>query len=513
MLAGTADTLCLDRDADALAREDDGNLEARTRPDDLSYVIYTSGSTGAPKGVLVTDANVVRLFESTRHQFDFGEHDVWTMFHSPTFDFSVWEIWGALLHGGRLVVVPYETARSPDALIDLMAAERVTVLNQTPTAFWEFMRAESVRERPLPSLRLIFCGGEKLDIGPLRRWFERHGDRVKLVNGYGITETTVFVTFREIQPGDLAKPGSPIGRPLPDLDVYLLDRRGRLVPVGVTGEIHVGGAGLARGYLNRPELTAERFQPHPFSSSRTARLYSSGDLARHRTDGDLEFLGRMDDQIKIRGFRVEPGEIEAAIRDYAGVREAVVAMQEPAPGDRRLVAYVVWEVPNTDSGGLRRFVETRLPDYMVPASFVAMPALPHTSSGKVDRSSLPMPEPARGGDDGFVAPRDAVERLLADVWCELLRVERVSALDDFFDLGGHSLLAIRLISRVRELLSVELPVRAVFESSSLAGMAAAIVERGEARGYVERAAELSLHLRTLSDEEVGRLLARERELP
>ena len=321
----------------------DTDPDAASAPDDLAYVIYTSGSTGKPKGVLVTHANVTRLFSATDPWFAFGPHDVWTLFHSYAFDFSVWELWGALLYGGRLVIVPYWVSRDPAAFRKLLVDERVTILNQTPSAFRQLIQAD-LAEAPAPyALREIIFGGEALELQSLKPWIERYGDaKPRLVNMYGITETTVHVTYRPITRADVeAGRGSVIGRPIPDLYIRLLDERGEPVPVGVPGEIWVGGAGVANGYLNRPELTAQRFVTDPFDPSRSARLYRAGDLARRLPDGDLEFLGRIDAQVKIRGFRIELGEIEAALNAHPMVRQSAVITREARPGDMRLVAYIV----------------------------------------------------------------------------------------------------------------------------------------------------------------------------
>jgi amino acid adenylation domain-containing protein len=334
----------LDPDWSAFASHSDENLASGATADNLAYIIYTSGSTGHPKGTLVTHWNVVRLMHATRHWFSFDENDVWTLFHSYAFDFSVWEIWGALLYGGRLVVVPYWTSRSVDSFFDLLVAEGATVLNQTPSAFRQLIKLieDSGREPDL-QLRLVIFGGEALDLPALKPWFDRYGDeRARLVNMYGITETTVHVTYRPVTASDLIRADSSvIGAPIPDLGTYILDNCMQLVPVGVPGEIFVGGEGLSRGYLNRPELTAERFVPHPFAARPGARLYRSGDLARRLPDGDVEYLGRVDHQVKIRGFRIETGEIEAALESHAEVEQAVVLCREDSPGDKRLVAYVV----------------------------------------------------------------------------------------------------------------------------------------------------------------------------
>jgi len=353
----------------------------------LAYVIYTSGSTGRPKGALITHGNVTRLFDATEPWFRFAERDVWTLFHSYAFDFSVWEIWGALLYGGRLVIVPWEVSRSPELFLDLLDRERVTVLNQTPSAFAQLAQAEAALPI-LRLLRLVIFGGEALDPASLEPWFERHGDaQPRLVNMYGITETTVHVTYRPLSMADARDARghhrSDIGVPIPDLSLAVLDRSLRPVPIGVPGELVVGGAGLARGYLGRPDLTAERFVPDPAGGRPGARLYRSGDLGRFLPNGEVEYLGRLDHQVKIRGFRIELGEIEAALAALAGVRQAVVVVRDDA-GDRRLVAYVVGDV---SAEALRQSLRERLPDSMVPAAFVMLDALPLTANGKVDRKA------------------------------------------------------------------------------------------------------------------------------
>ncbi|HEY0079187.1 MAG TPA: amino acid adenylation domain-containing protein [Pyrinomonadaceae bacterium] len=478
----------LDADWEAIASESEENCESRTTPDSLAYVIYTSGSTGRPKGVAVSHANVSRLLSSTQHWFNFNEQDVWTLFHSYAFDFSVWEIWGALAYGGKLVVVPYLVSREPEEFYRLLVAEGVTVLNQTPSAFRQLIRAEeSIGEAGGLSLRYVIFGGEALELQSLKPWFERHGEvRPQLVNMYGITETTVHVTYRPISVADLSHAGrSPIGCPIPDLQVYVLDRRQELVPVGVPGEMYVGGSGLARNYLKRPELTAERFIPNPFSTEPGARLYRTGDLARQLPGGDVEYLGRIDQQVKVRGFRIELGEIEAALAEQPGILEAVVVAREEG-GDKRLVAYVVTEDGEASVGELREALRSILPDYMIPSAFVSLDALPLTPSGKINRRALPAPDPQQySHETEFVAPRTVFEEMLAGIWQEVLRIERVGLGDNFFELGGHSLLATQVVSRVRESFRVELPVRRVFEHPTLAGLAANVENalKDEQRGF------------------------------
>ncbi|HVG08475.1 MAG TPA: non-ribosomal peptide synthase/polyketide synthase [Thermoanaerobaculia bacterium] len=452
-------------------------------PDFPAYVIYTSGSTGRPKGVVVTHANAARLFAATDAWFGFGPDDVWTLFHSYAFDFSVWELWGALLYGGRLVVVPYWVSRSPEAFYELVRDERVTVLNQTPSAFRQLVWAEQSiltslgQAEPDLALRYVVFGGEALELASLAPWYERHADdRPRLVNMYGITETTVHVTYRPLSRKDVEEAhGSVIGVPIPDLSLRVLDRDLRLQPIGVPGEIHVGGEGLALGYLGRPELTAERFVPDPFGPA-GARLYRSGDLARYLPDGDVEYLGRIDHQVKIRGFRIELGEIETALTLQPEIREAVVLAREDKPGDKRLVAYLVAE-RELPAGELRERLKAKLPEYMVPAAFVTLPALPLTSNGKVDRKALPAPEAASLAQKRErVAPRTGLELSLADLWQTALSSSwEVGIEDDFFELGGNSITGAILINRLQEVLGEIVHVVVIFDAPTIERMAAYLI--------------------------------------
>ncbi|MET4565058.1 non-ribosomal peptide synthetase DhbF [Bacillus subtilis] len=477
-----------------------GNPKNKDRTQPLSplntaYVIYTSGSTGVPKGVMIPHQNVTRLFAATEHWFRFSSDDIWTMFHSYAFDFSVWEIWGPLLHGGRLVIVPHHVSRSPEAFLRLLVKEGVTVLNQTPSAFYQFMQAE--REQPdlgqALSLRYVIFGGEALELSRLEDWYNRHPEnRPQLINMYGITETTVHVSYIELDRSMAAlRANSLIGCGIPDLGVYVLDERLQPVPPGVAGELYVSGAGLARGYLGRPGLTSERFIADPFGPPGT-RMYRTGDVARLRADGSLDYVGRADHQVKIRGFRIELGEIEAALVQHPQLEDAAVIVREDQPGDKRLAAYVIPSEETFDTAELRKYAAERLPDYMVPAAFMTMKELPLTPNGKLDRKALLAPDFAAAVTGR--GPRTPQEEILCDLFMEVLHLPRVGIDDRFFDLGGHSLLAVQLMSRIREALGVELSIGNLFEAPTVAGLA----ERLE-MGSSQSALDVLLPLRTSGD--------------
>ncbi len=458
----------------------DGYAESDPLPtlsaDNLAYVIYTSGSTGKPKGTLLTHRNALRLFSATEAWFGFDERDVWTLFHSYAFDFSVWEIFGALLYGGRLVIVPQWVSRSPEDFYRLLCREGVTVLNQTPSAFKQLMAVACSADMATqqPALRYVIFGGEALDLQSLRPWFQRFGDRQpQLVNMYGITETTVHVTYRPVSEADL-EGGlvSPIGGTIPDLSWYILDRDLNPVPRGAVGELYIGRAGLARGYLRRPGLSATRFVPNPFPGGAGERLYRTGDLARFQADGNIEYIGRIDHQVKVRGFRIELGEIEAALAGLAGVRDAVVLAHDGV-GGTQLVGYVVADSAEDAERlreSLRESLKRHLPDYMVPAHLMLLGRMPLTVNGKLDRQALPQPD-ASLSQQAYRAPGSELEQRIAAIWAEILGVERVGLDDNFFELGGHSLLATRVISRVRQEQQLDASLKALFERPVLEAFA------------------------------------------
>lgn len=514
-----ARVICLDAEWEQIARQSSENLEAAVRPQNAAYVIYTSGSTGAPKGVVVTHYNVVRLFQQTEPWFKFNSRDVWSLFHSYTFDFSVWEIWGALFYGGRIVVVPFLVSRAPDEFYQLLANEQVTVLNQTPSAFRQLIWAEANSRRPRElRLRYVVFGGEALELQSLKPWFERHGDEQPLlVNMYGITETTVHVTYRVIRRRDLeCGNGSVIGVPIPDLRLYLLDPALQPVPTGITGELYVGGAGVARGYLNRPELTEQRFLADPFSTEPGARLYRSGDLARFTATGELEYLGRLDLQVKIRGFRVELGEIGSALNQHTAIRESVVLADPDASGMTRLVAYIVAPGQPPTPQELRLHLKQSLPEHMVPEVFVSIEKIPLTNNGKVDRRALPSPDCSLKSHSPIAAlSQTPMEKLVARTWCEVLGKAQVASDENFFMSGGHSLAATQVIARLGAALNLELSVRLLFEAPTISALAKSIEnaqrQRGDQAAIIPRRGPTSgeewlTRLEQLTEEEVEQLL-------
>ncbi len=472
-------------------------VPAATLPDHAAYVIYTSGSTGRPKGVLVTHRNVLRLFDGCRRHFEFLPDDVWTYFHSFSFDFSVWEIWGALLHGARVVVVPYLLSREPAAFYQLLLDEGVTVLSQTPSAFQQLTAHEQSRGEAADelSLRYVIFGGEALDVASLRPWFARHGaDRPQLINMYGITETTVHVTYRRVVPEDLAA-GAPslIGRPLPDLQIHVLDRHGHPVPSGIKGELCVSGAGLARGYLNNPGATAEKFVAHPLAAGAGERLYRSGDLARRLPDGDLEYCGRADQQVKVRGHRIETGEVNAALLRHEAIREALTWAYTDERGETRLAAYAVCRngrPPGVEE--LRFFLGQQLPAYMLPEVFIFCDSFPLTINGKLDVDALPDPASAREELEAeYVAPSNPAERQLAEIWQSVLGVPRVGRNDNFFALGGDSIRSINVMSHARDK-GIVFSLQQLFEQQTIGRLVEALRDESGAGEAVSAAGAFAL---------------------
>ena len=462
--------VCLDRDWETISQERIENLSSQTTAANLAYVIYTSGSTGQPKGVEVPHRGIVRLVCGTDYaQFDSTQ--VFLQLAPISFDAATFELWGALLHGARCVLFPGRLP-SPTELGAVLHRHQVSTLWLTASLFNSVI---DYAPEALTSVRQLLTGGEALSVAHVRRALTLL-PATQLINGYGPTESTTFAcTYTIPRHIEDTATSIPIGRPIANTEVYVLDSGLSPVPIGVTGELYLSGDGLARGYLDRPELTAERFIPNPFSSGHGAQLYKTGDLVRYLPDGNLEFLGRLDDQVKIRGFRIELGEIEAVLAQHPAVREAVVLAREDSPGDQRLVAYLVSRGLAVSVSEICKFLSTKLPEYMLPSTVVYLEVLPLTPNGKIDRKALPRPDQTRPDlDEQYLAASTPTEASLAEIWAEVLKVERVGVHDNFFALGGHSLKATQVVARVRRELQVELPLRELFANPTIAGLATRI---------------------------------------
>ncbi|WP_341720547.1 amino acid adenylation domain-containing protein [Micromonospora sp. FIMYZ51] len=500
----TGAALVLDVPGDAARRgslsADDLDPVAGASPSDLAYVIYTSGSTGKPKGVMIEHRHVVRFFLAAQEWFDYRPGDVWTLFHSFAFDFTVWEMWGALLHRGHLVVVTQEVARSPQDFYRLLCVEGVTVLGQTPTGFGQLISAQG--EDPTPHrVRTVVLGGEELDASALGPWFKRPVNAgTRLVNMWGTTETTVVTTYRQVTEPDTRLTTRPIGGPMPGLSVYVLDRHQRPTPTGAVGELVIGGEAVGRGYLNRPELTAQRFLHDPFSNVPGARMYRTGDLGRRLPDGSLEFLGRNDDQVKVRGYRIELGEITTRLNEHPAVADARVVVRGQGD-DRRLVGYLVPAARLSEPAeqALRTELDAALravlPPYMVPSGYVLLDRLPLTGNGKLDTRALPAPALPQRTEEQGTAPRTEAEQVVSEVWAELLNTDagQLGVESNFFSLGGNSLLVTRMINMIKRRTGVELRVQTIFDARQLADLAAAV-----ARDMPDTKAAVPLNLDAIS---------------
>ena len=461
--------VCLDAQWPQIACEGQYNPDAGVNARNLAYVIYTSGSTGQPKGTCIEHRSVVRLVKSTNY-VALGPEEVFLQFAPISFDASTLELWGSLLNGARLVVSP-AGALSLEELGRVIREHRVSTLWLTAALFNQMVdeQLESLR-----GVQQLLAGGEALSVPHVRRMLEVIG-KGRLINGYGPTENTTFTCCHVMTATSRIEQAVPIGRPISNTRVYVLDERMQPVPVGVHGELYIAGDGLAREYLNQPKLTAEKFVPDPFSGKAEARLYRTGDLVYYREDGSIAFVGRIDHQVKIRGFRIELGEIEATLGRHVQVCEAITVVREDDPGDKRLVAYVVKQ-PNArvSADELRQHVRASLPEYMVPATFVLLDSLPLTPNGKVNRNALPAPQAGRQVEETYVPPGTEVELILATVWQEVLRIEKVGVDDNFFDLGGNSLLLIRVHSKIRPLIDGELRVVDMFRFPTIRSLAGSL---------------------------------------
>ncbi|HYE55002.1 MAG TPA: amino acid adenylation domain-containing protein [Chitinophagaceae bacterium] len=457
---------------DAGITAQDGSDPVRiNQPSDACYIIYTSGTTGNPKGVIVEHGNVVRLLFNDQFQFEFGAEDVWTMFHSHCFDFSVWEMYGALLYGGKLVIIPKMAARDPMQYLRILKDRKVTVLNQTPSAFYNLIEADKEDEQGVLQLRYVIFGGEALKPLKLRSWFSKY-PATKLVNMFGITETTVHVTYKEIGAYEIEHNISNIGKPIPTLSAYIFDKYLNPVPQGVRGELYVGGAGVSRGYLKREALTKERFIANPYDHAE--RLYRTGDLARLMDNGELEYLGRIDHQVKIRGFRIELGEIESQLLKHLQVEDVVVIARTGKDGNASLIAYLVTK-GEISIAGIRAHLSSVLPDYMVPAHIVLLDKIPQTSNGKVNKQLLP--DPQLLPETGNALPRTALEEELCKIWAEVLQTEKPDIHSNFFTIGGDSMIAIRLVNAITKNTGVRLSIAELFINPTISTLAACIEQR------------------------------------
>ena len=499
----TGKLISLDTEWKKIGQGSKSNLALETTSDSLAYVIYTSGSTGQPKGVAVTHQAVNRLVMNTDYA-PLTSTDVVAQASNVSFDAATFEIWGALLNGARLVMTTKDTLLSPRSLATAIERHGITTLFLTTALFNQMVEKIPAA---LAKLRYLLFGGEAVDPQRVKELLQS-GSPKHLLHVYGPTETTTFASWywvREVAEDAITV---PIGRPIANTEIYILDAHLNPVPVGVVGELHVGGPGVARGYLNRPELTAERFIKQPFSNDPHARLYKTGDSVRYLADGNIEFVGRIDDQVKIRGFRIELEEIEAVLAEHPALQEAAVLAREDVPGDKRLVAYVVAKHGSSPSSGeLRAYLKQTLPDYMIPFAFVSLNELPLNPSGKIDRRALPAPDT---GCSTSIAPRSSVEEVLAGIWRDVLQVEQAGVEDNFFELGGHSLLMAQVMSRVRDTLQLEIPLRALLEAPTISGLAEAIEIAARAeRVDVEKIAQLWLMIEQLSPAELESALHQE----
>jgi len=498
-----AQVFCLDTDWDLVTAESDSNLARVASAENLAYVIYTSGSTGKPKGVMVTHRGLVNYLNWCSNAYDVADGRGSLVHSPPTFDLTVTSLLYPLCVGRSVTLVRDDPGGAGFANA-LRCLGEYSLVKITPAHLSLVEYAVSDRAAiELP--RLLVVGGEALTSEALTFW-QQHSPDTRIVNEYGPTETVVGCCVHEVTAGEATEGGSvPIGRPIANTHLRVLDAGLQPVPIGVSGELYIGGFGVARGYVNAPDLTAERFVPDPFSATRGGRLYRTGDLVRYLADGNLDFIGREDNQVKLFGYRIELGEIESVLASHSGVREAIVILREDVPGKKQLVAYVTAVAPGLEGGELRRYAGERLPEYMVPASFVLLDALPRTPNGKIDRQALPAPVEEHE-TELLVAPRTPVEEVLCGIWIELLGVEQIGVYENFFEAGGHSLMAVQLLSRLRGIFQLELPLQIAFEAPTIAELARALNKYESKPGQVEKIAAITTQLERMSPEAISEML-------
>ncbi len=496
----------LDADWELIANEEESQPTSNVQLKNLAYLIYTSGSTGKSKGVMIQHSNLINAYYAWEKAYQLPAQ-VRCHLQMASFSFDVFsgDLIRALCSGGKLVLCPREILLEPQKLYELMRQQQIDCAEFVPVVLRNLVHYLERSQQKIDFMRLVICGSDSWYGAEYSKFCNFISEKTRLVNSFGVTEATIDSSYFEHTTGELtAEQLVPIGRPFANSQFYILDANLQPVPVGVTGELYIGGEGLARGYHNRPDLTAEKFISHIFSSEPKARLYKTGDLVRYLPDGNIEFLGRIDNQVKIRGFRIELGEIEALLSQHLEVKETVVMVREDNPGDQRLVAYIV---PNGiwQTSEIRNFLKDKLPQYMIPSTFVQLDTLPLTPNGKIDRQGLPVPSNLELGET-FVAPRTAVEEILARIWAKILRVEQVGIHDNFFELGGHSLLATQVIYRIREIFRIELPLRCLFESPTVAELSQTIIAKEAKLGLTEKMAQILKKLEGMSDEEAKQAL-------
>jgi amino acid adenylation domain-containing protein len=500
--------VCVDQTWETIEKESNLNVPGTTSPDNLAYVLYTSGSTGKPKGVAMPHRPLCNLISWQIRKSVLPPGAKTLQFAPLSFDVSFQEMFSTWCSGGTLMAISEQLRRDPVSLLHYLNNESTERLFLPFVALQQLAEAANEQGQSPKDLREVITAGEQLRITPsIARMFEKLGDCV-LYNQYGPTESHVVTVFElSGAPGEWPSL-PPIGRPIDNTEIYLLDTNHKPVPAGIAGELYIGGKCLSRGYIKRPELTSGRFIRNPFSNDPVARLYKTGDIARYLPDGNIEYLGRSDNQVKIRGFRIEPGEIESLLGQHGAVRESVVVAREDNPGDKRLVAYAVLHKESAHTGDLRCFLKEKLPEYMIPSAFVILDALPLTPSGKVDRKALPKPDFERPStEDFYVAPRTPLEEVLAGIWSDVLGLKEVGIHDNFFESGGHSLLATQVMSRLRKVFEVEIPLRILFESPTVEALAFALLQREGEREKLEQRAALLLSVAELSEDEVNIMLA------